>query len=58
MTVSINFLYQNVMKFSNMMFKTTKSFDNKPFQSKIEEKLDEKSFKKSDVSNISKTVGI
>ena len=39
----MNFLYQNVMKLSNMVSKTTKSIDNKPFESKIEEKLNDKS---------------
>ena len=36
------------MKFSDMMSKTTKSIDNKPFWSKIEEKLVKKSLKKSE----------
>ena len=56
MTVSINIIYQNVMKFSNMMSKTTKRIDNKSFWSKIGEKLVKKNLEKSQkVSNISKT---
>ena len=43
------------MKFSNMIAKTTKSIDNKPFWSKIEEKLVKNLEKSQKVSNISKT---
>ena len=42
------FLYQNVMKLSNMMSKTTKSIVNKPFYSKIEEKFNKNSWKMSE----------